>query len=71
MANCQQPGRNDKFELNRSFDLFVYTDSGAVIRIGVKEDGIVILPINGVRLDLVVVNGCAGVEFTEKKLYPS
>ena len=64
MAEVFQPTREDTYVISRRGDLFIRLDNGGTVRIGVTNDGVTILPINGVRESLVVVNGCAGIKFT-------
>lgn len=63
MARVFQPNRPDEYIIRRGADLFIRVANGGVIRLSVRTDSIEILPINGVRLELCVVNGCAGVRF--------
>ncbi len=65
MQTIYQPNRKDTFTVEDHSDLFLYChNNGKHIRITVDDNGITILPINGSKMNLVVVNGSAGVQFT-------
>jgi len=75
MAMVYQPNRTDEdgYNIYNGVDLFILCNNGGSVRISVLDGSIYILPINGVSMNLKVVNGCAGVEFVtqpNQQLHP-
>jgi hypothetical protein len=62
-ARVWQPHRQDVYNVEMKSDLFIETPGGESIRISIEKNGISILPINGVEMELITRNGSAGILF--------
>jgi len=57
----------DGVELSPASDLFIQVRGGTTIRVNVKDDGVVIAPINGIRMSIAPVTGggAHGIKFSK------